>query len=113
VEKRRLMRVLMAIVGAIGAVVALFALLVKLNAGNGFTGCTGTAPWGWILPLVAGFLIGGVAWVLLFTRSPRDGGGGAATRSVPCPTCSKAVLADWRMCPYCGRRLLLDEAASG
>lgn len=102
-DSKRLKRLLLTVAGAFGAVVALFALLVVVNGATGFIGCTGTSPAGWTFPLLAGGLIGGVAWGLLL-RSPHTGDDGVR-HSVPCPSCDKAVMADWRLCPYCGRSL--------
>ncbi len=112
-DKKRIVRMLLALVGAVGAVVALFVLLVMLNAGQGFADCTGAQPLGWLLPPVAGLLIGGTAWVLLFKAPHYSEDDEEATRhSVPCPSCAKAVMPDWRLCPYCGR-VLPSSAAVG
>jgi hypothetical protein len=110
VDGKRLKRLLLAVAGAFGAAVALFALLLAVNQGLGFGGCTGTGPLGWSLPLVSGLLIGGVAWGLLFTAPNRSDEKGAR-HCVPCPSCDKAVMEDWRMCPYCGRILPVERPA--
>lgn len=100
------MRLLLAVGGAIGIVVALLALLVAVNAGFGFGGCTGTGTLGWAIPLFSGGLIGGVAWVLLLRAPNYSSDSDADTRrSVPCPSCGKAVMIDWRLCPYCSTGL--------
>lgn len=111
-DRKRLMRLLLAVGGAIGIVVALLALLVAINAGLGFAGCTGTSPLGWTIPLVSGGLIGGVAWMLLL-RAPNysDESEVTARRSVPCPSCGKAVMRDWRLCPYCSDALPKSDSA--
>jgi len=111
-DRKRLMRLLLAVGGAIGIVVALLALLVAINAGLGFGGCTGTSPLGWTIPLVSGGLIGGVAWMLLL-RAPNysDESEVTARRSVPCPSCGKAVMRDWRLCPYCSDALPKSDSA--
>jgi hypothetical protein len=96
------MRLVTAVTAIAGAVAVLFVALVWLNAENGFAGCTGTIPLGWGIPILSGLLIGGVGWMLLFRAPHYTRSSGPETRSVPCPSCDKPVLSDWRMCPYCG-----------
>lgn len=96
----RLKRVLVTGAGAVSAALGLFFVLTWLNAGLGFAGCTGTSALGWTIPLFSGGLIGGVAWVLLargpkyFDDTPAD--------PVPCVSCGRGVMPDWRLCPFCG-----------
>jgi hypothetical protein len=88
------------------AVVGLVAgLILMVNAESGFSGCTGAAEYGWLAPLLAASIIGGLAWVLL-SQDPKSPPG--ATEGAPfseCPECNRAVLSQWRMCPYCGEML--------
>jgi hypothetical protein len=107
-DGKRLKRLLIAAAAAFGAAAALFALLLAVNSDLGFAGCSGTGAFGWGLPLLAGTLIGGVAWGLLFA-APRYRKEDPSRHSVPCPSCDKAVMEDWRMCPYCGRVLPVAE----
>lgn len=105
-DGKRALRLVMAVAAAVGIVIALFIVLVILNAGFGFSGTTASSPLGWALPIVAGLLIGGVAWMLLFTApNYSDDDEDEMRHSVPCPGCDQPVMADWRMCPYCGRIL--------
>ena len=56
---------------------------------------------GWALPLIAGGVVGVLAWTLLVDRThPR--GETPKRLEVACPTCGRPVLESWRLCPYCG-----------
>jgi hypothetical protein len=110
VDPGRLKRLLAAVAGVVAVVAVLFGLLVAINADWGFSGCTGTSVFGWVLPIVAGLLIGGVAWFLLFSAPNYTASGEERRHSVPCPSCTKAVMTGWRMCPYCGRVLPLEPS---
>ncbi|MHB1475618.1 MAG: zinc ribbon domain-containing protein, partial [Dermatophilaceae bacterium] len=64
-----------------------------------------TARFGWLAPLIAASVIGGVAWLLLSQESRhRDEDTPTAALS-SCPECGRVVLSQWRMCPYCGDML--------
>lgn len=108
-QRWKLSRLLVLIAGALAAIGVLVAVLVIVNAGWVFDGCTGTGALGWVLPLLTGSVVGLVAWVLLF-KAPnyRDED---PRHSVPCPSCNKAVMQDWRMCPYCGSPIGQQRAA--
>jgi hypothetical protein len=59
---------------------------------------------GWIAPVIAGCIVGGVAYLLLETRS----GSSAREESLHlCDSCGAELLEDWRMCPNCG--LIVDD----
>ncbi len=107
----RLKRLLAATAGVVAVAAVLFGLLLAINADCGFAGCTGTSAFGWTLPIVAGILIGGVAWFLLFSAPNYADLGRHRPHSIPCPSCRKAVMAGWRLCPYCGRVLPLGTDA--
>ncbi len=92
-------------VTAVLAVMGLVVTLVLLvNADDGFSSCTGAAEFGWLAPLLAASIIGGLAWVLL-RQDPRPHDDGDATSVTECPECGRSVLGQWRMCPYCGEML--------
>jgi hypothetical protein len=105
VDRKRLTRLLMAVAVAVATVVLLFFALVTLNGGLGFAGSTGTSPVGWSIPLLSGVLIGGMAWMLLVRAPNYTDEETPQQRSIPCPSCHKPVMADWRLCPYCGLAL--------
>ncbi|MDR3686351.1 MAG: zinc ribbon domain-containing protein [Coriobacteriia bacterium] len=52
------------------------------------------------VPLAAGAVIGLGAWALLDdpVPAPQD----ASYAEMACPVCGRAILEDWRLCPYCG-----------
>ncbi|MDO9556237.1 MAG: zinc ribbon domain-containing protein [Coriobacteriia bacterium] len=93
-------------VGAFAIVAALLGLLFLVNAESGFAGCTGTMRFGWMAPLLAASIIGGLAWILL-SQEPRSEDHGASS-AVSCPSCGRDVLGKWRLCPYCGMMLHPD-----
>lgn len=109
-DPSRLKRSLTAVAGVFAAAAVMFALLFVINGRVGFIGCTGTSALGWTMPPLAGILIGGVAWALL-SKAPHYSDDVRSRRSVPCPSCEKAVMEDWRMCPYCGRVLSPESPA--
>ena len=60
------------------------------------------------VPLAAGAVIGLGAWALLDDPPP-------TTQDVPyaemaCPVCGRAILEDWRLCPYCGSFVATTES---
>jgi hypothetical protein len=101
--KMRARSVLLTTVGVLAAAGALFGLLLLVNADSGFSGCTGTARFGWMAPLLAASIIGGLAWILLGQEPRTDDRSVLETAS--CPSCGRDVLGKWRLCPYCGSML--------
>ncbi|GAB4288090.1 MAG: hypothetical protein Kow0067_13600 [Coriobacteriia bacterium] len=85
------------------AVLVVAGLLLVVNAETGWAGCTLTAPAGWLAPIIAASIIGGVAWALL-GQEPRDRDHMDVNHDA-CPACGRSVLGQWRMCPYCGEML--------
>jgi hypothetical protein len=97
-------RVIVAAAGIIAVVSLVAGLILLVNADDGFSNCTGAAEFGWLAPLLAASIIGGLAWVLLAQDPPSSGDVGN-TQIAECPECKRAVLGQWRMCPYCGEML--------
>jgi hypothetical protein len=92
------------VLGAAGAVGLLWAVLLAANAETGFAGCTISARFGWIVPLVSAVVLGGAAWALRMQgRIDQDDPG--ASGAVRCRACDREVLGQWRLCPYCGSML--------
>jgi hypothetical protein len=53
--------------------------------------------------LVAALVIGTLAWFLL--DAGELPGGSDEPEERRCPGCNRAILQQWRMCPYCGTML--------
>ncbi len=92
------------ILGALLLVAFVGGLVMVVNAEDGFANCTGAAEFGWMAPLFAAAIIGGLAWVLL-RQDPRSPDDAQAAPFEECPECGRSVLGQWRMCPYCGEML--------
>ena len=98
---RRTMFTVAALMGAAGVVVG---ALMLVNADSGLSGCTMVSGFGWMAPLLLGSVLGGATLALLAQR--RSGQQGRPEYdAVPCHTCGREVLGQWRMCPYCGAML--------
>ena len=95
-----LARIALSLVGAILAVAIAVAALLKINRA-GFSACTGTAAFGWTVPIVTVGVIGIVAWILLH-ESDDETDENVAGMSCRCSSCGEPVIDNWRLCPYCG-----------
>ena len=91
---------------------AIVVALLLINADAGFVGATVTYyPIGWLAPLLAGVVLGAATWILL--DQPRSRRNDDTRQDAgACPECSREILGQWRMCPYCGA-LLAEEGRSG
>jgi len=103
VARKPVLRLAAAAVGGLVVAAVLLAGILVLNASDGFAGSTAATPLGWTIPLIAGVLVGGLAWLLLSDRRPRSHG--ERPTSVSCTSCGKPCLTTWRLCPYCGTLL--------
>ena len=96
------MTVVRAATAAGGAALA-FAVALRLGppvtGGEAITGPGGMA--GWMGPLVAAVVVGGVIVAMGGTRRDAD----VADSRVACAECGGLVRSDWRLCPHCGARL--------
>ncbi len=88
-------KLLVAVIGAASIAVVLLAVAVLTRAVDGLG--NSVAALTWIVPIAAGFLVGGVAWALLATgdRLP-------SRVRVHCTACGASILEGWRICPHCG-----------
>lgn len=86
--------------------------LALLNGGTGFTSCTAMTGIGWIVPLVAGLIIGGVALLLLDMPHSSAETSAEELRASTCASCGSPIISEWRMCPHCGDLLECDMAVS-
>jgi hypothetical protein len=97
------------IAGCMLGVILVAGLISVVNASCRVGGSTGVLPLGWVVAILAAVIIGALAWLLL-------DGGDARSESRPgeesrCLGCNRAVLPQWRMCPYCG--CMLDREGPG
>jgi len=100
----------LAVIFGIGGV---FAGIVILGGfGGAFEGTLCSAPFGWVVPIVASAIIGGVVWSLAGERGKGEGAASSGMSSVACPDCGRQVMGEWRICPYCAA-MLARRAAKG
>lgn len=100
----------MALGSLAGAGLVLLALSF-VNGGDGFAFCTATARFGWVVPLIAGLVIGGVSLLLLDGGSRREPEQARELGARSCMSCGSSVIDEWRMCPDCGELLECDVNA--
>ena len=107
---------------AVFAIVALLVFLIGVSLlggwrygnwgmmGPGMMGGLGYGSFGWIgmifmwlVPIsLTALLVLGIVWLM---RAIGSGGNPASPRQF-CPSCGRAVQADWHTCPYCGETTL-------
>jgi len=88
------------VLGGIAVAVSLLGLLVVADAGRGFAGSVATTAFGWMIPLVAGALVGVASWLLLVGRENDEAA--SDLHSSACEACGQPIIEDWRLCPHCG-----------
>ena len=94
-SRHTLRNLLATVVGAISIGVVFFGVVVLTRAeGSSFIG----GALAWLVPVVAGVVVGGVAWAML---APARISASARER---CAHCGALVLEGWRICPHCGHR---------
>jgi len=111
-QQKAAQRWALVLVGGLTFAALLFGVLVRLNAEYGFVACTATTPFGWIVPVVAGAVLGLVVLILLDDRR-RDSGddeAGRELRSTACPSCGNEIIDEWRLCPDCGQLLSRSDS---
>lgn len=103
-ERTRTRGMILASLVTIVILAVVVAVVLLVNSDTGFAGCTSAMQFGWIAPLIAASIIGGLAWVLLSQDQTSDDD----VTNIPaaeCPECGRTVMGAWRMCPYCGEVL--------
>jgi hypothetical protein len=93
-------RVVLAIAAGLLLSAAVLTIIVVVNQGVDLSGCLAATPLGWGAILVAALVIA-VAGRVLYSVGSRFDEGPAFETSV-CTSCGRAVLDEWRLCPYCG-----------
>jgi hypothetical protein len=97
-------KIAIALLGAFVLAGALLAVLAFVNVDGGVIAGTSSETLGWIVPIVAGAVIGAVAFLLLDDGS-RAEGGERELRPSTCRACGSDTIAEWRICPHCGEIL--------
>jgi hypothetical protein len=97
--RQQLIRLALAACVGVLAAAGLLGFVSLVNADQGFIGCTATTGLGWLVPLVSGLAVLGLAWALLTPRNDDQELGSGSQR---CESCEGDVLDDWRLCPHCG-----------
>ncbi len=100
-----------ALIVAGGFVFTGVALAAVAFFGGAFSADSSTASFGWLVPIIAGAVIGVVAFLLLDSdRSVSEPE--VELRATACETCGAEVMDEWRMCPHCGAMLDDGQRAS-
>src|SRR5659263_331848 len=102
-QRRSTTGTIVGVAGAVLAVILVVGLITGANAGCGLGSFIGSFPVVWVVGIVAALVIGTLAWFLLETGEPPSGSQPVEERR--CPGCNRAILRQWRMCPYCGTML--------
>ena len=106
-------RTIVVVAAACSVAAALVAAVFVFVLGRAGAGPT-AIPLGWFMPLAAAVIAGGVTWLLSGETPKRDGDRPSRAPELTCPTCGGEIVAGWRLCPWCGRRLMRDpETDSG
>lgn len=99
--------------GIAAGVVLMAAVLSLVNGESGFAFCTATGRLGWLVPLVAGLVIGAVSLSLLADRGEEPSSDSRAwDAGAVCDACGAPVVEVWRLCPNCGHILGAADPAS-
>jgi predicted RNA-binding Zn-ribbon protein involved in translation (DUF1610 family) len=85
----------------VAAAISLAGTAMLLSADPHIVRCSLTDHLGWLSPLVVASVLGGVAIALLTQRRSSEHDDESAP-TVPCTSCGRQLLGQWRMCPYCG-----------
>ena len=101
---------LVAILGTVSGLAAFFWVVSLIDSGGSTVAYARSLELFLALPVLAVLTLAGATW---FVYS-RDGGHRAEPRAyVECDSCSRAILEEWRLCPYCGSRVEHDAGAEG
>lgn len=105
-------RTVLTLSGLAAGAVLMAAILSLVNGESGFAFTTATGRFGWLVPLVAGLVIGLVSLSLLAERGPSGSDASPVWDSgAVCDACGSPVTEAWRLCPSCGHILNRDDPA--
>jgi len=103
VSRVALNRIVLSLAGVAAGGVLMAAVLSLVNGSEGFAFCTATGRFGWLVPLVAGLVIGAVSLSLLADPDVDQATLRADSRSgLSCSSCGGTVIEGSRLCPSCG-----------
>jgi len=92
-------KVVTAVAGGFVATLAVYAVLLVMHSGQALDRSE-LVGLGLLVPVVAGAMVGALAWLLL---SDTDDPAGSGHESATCAACGAPLMPDWRLCPNCGR----------
>jgi len=101
-------KVVTAVVGGFVAMLAVYAVLLLMRSGQALERSE-IFGLGLLVPVVAGAMVGALAWALLSDGD--EGSDPTHQASATCAACGAPVMPDWRLCPNCGR--FVDETHTG
>lgn len=105
-SRQTIARTALTLSGIAAGGVLMVAVLSLVNGESGFAFCTATGRFGWLVPLVAGLVIGAVSLSLLAEDDPVSPDEMRVWDSgFRCDECGSAVVEAWRLCPSCGHIL--------
>jgi hypothetical protein len=113
VVRTQLRKLVLVLLGTLAGVAGVVVAIRAVTGSWMLSGCAMSGPLGWTLPIATGFVIAAVGWLLLSQKPHDRDERGAGLRGVSCPACSRSVLTDWRLCPYCGAVLVPGADAGG
>ncbi len=102
IHKGLIERWVLTFAGVLATAGVVFALVVLVNAECGFVVCSGFSPYGWVIPLVAGVVLGSVV-MLLLNQTDDSEEEGPEFHTTTCTACGGTILDEWRLCPHCGQ----------
>jgi len=109
VSRAAIHRIVIALAGVAAGAVLMAAILSLVNGESGFAFCTATGRFGWVVPLVAGLVIGAVSLSLLSEPTgPTALFDADSAPGATCSTCGNPVIEGSRLCPSCGRMIECD-----
>ncbi len=98
--RKTFMRLASAVLGGLAVGLAFLAALLVLDSGGSLAGSTAVTSTGFLVPLLTGVVVAGVAWLLLAEDEPDRSV--SSDRVARCAGCGRLVPTQRRLCPFCG-----------
>lgn len=90
---------LVAILGTVSGLAAFFWVVSLIDSSGSLAANARSLEFFLALSVLAVLSLAGAAW---FVISRRTGHRAEPQASVECGSCSRSILEEWRLCPYCG-----------